>query len=154
MKEVMVSSIWIEPNERIPHDWVYFDYRLGQLIIKGIIFIKGKIILTCVKNPCTCLFFQWFKKFDTIKFIIKKAQSYLLHMYRFQEGNVAQDRWYKMKCYWKHTKEYIGNKICFLKILYLGPFPKRKKNGFIWYMLHLHNLNLKQFFPQISPMMP
>jgi hypothetical protein len=37
MKRVVVTSRWIEPNERIPNDQIYFDYRLSQLIMEGII---------------------------------------------------------------------------------------------------------------------
>jgi hypothetical protein len=37
MKRVAVTSRSIEPNKRIPNYQVYFDYRLSQLIMEGII---------------------------------------------------------------------------------------------------------------------
>jgi len=56
-----------------------------------------------------------------------KPQLYLPHMYRFQEGNVAQSIWYRMKCYWKHIKEYNGNTLGTIlknkKSYLLGHFP-------------------------------
>jgi hypothetical protein len=43
-----------------------------------------------------------------------KSQNFA-HIYRFQEENIGQSMWDKMRCCWEHVVEHIGNLVNMLE---------------------------------------